>query len=233
MRKNTQNHLSGVYSLLGRLSATATVGAVSDGYVLHIPFIIALGLSWMLLGLVRSPRSQVDGDAQRRRMQALYAFAFVQGGLLAPSIQYYMNYSFDPTGLVISVLLYTGLIFASASLSAMYFSDELIMSVSTLLGSVLTTFLATSFMGILFGNSMVAGVSIYLGLAVFIGYILIDTRNIINRVENNPSAPRDTVNDALMLFTNLINIVAYLFNLFVQQENRKRREQIRRARRRS
>lgn len=97
---------------------------------------------------------------------------------------------------------------------------------STLLSIVMISTLASAF---LYHIPFLHTATTYLSVAIFSGFIVFDTQRIL---ENAISGAQDDIGDAMVLFTNVINLFIKILQVLMANEERKRREQEQNRRRR-
>lgn len=185
-----------------------------------IPSLAYLGLVVWLLSMP----SLSTNKPQRQRVFAGAAFA--QGLALAPlaALAGHLNASLFPMALVA-----TTLVFGCFSLSAAVAKRRSYLFLAGVLSSALSAlFWWRLGMAVFARRSAFAfEAELLVGLAVFVGYVLVDTQVIIERAS---AGDLDEVKHAVQLFGDFVSILVRVVILLMQREERARRE--RRQRRR-
>lgn len=136
----------------------------------------------------------------------------------------------DP-GIILTALLGTVAIFACFSLSAMLSQRRSLLYVGGLAGSALTLLMWGSLVSMFWPTTFFFNVQLYLGLAVFMGYVVFDTQMIIEKAEAETEAgvPHDVAMDAAKLFIDFVAIFVRL--AIILARNKGGRKEDRRNRR--
>jgi FtsH-binding integral membrane protein len=125
----------------------------------------------------------------------------------------------DPS-IIFSALSGSAVIFLSLTVTAMMTPRRSQLYLGGLLAAATSGLLWLSLINGFAHSASLFNAEIYIGLLVFAGYVLFDTQLI---VENSEEGRRDTVGDALELFTNLFAIFVRILVLLSQDRQRKRR----------
>ncbi|CAL5187690.1 unnamed protein product [Lathyrus oleraceus] len=213
-----RNHLKQVYLTLCFAVAAAAVGAY-----LHVLFhlggilttIACVGTSVWLLS---TPPYE-----ERKRLSLLMAAAMFQGASIGPLID--LAIQVDPS-LIFSSFVATALAFGCFSGAALVAKRREYLYLGGLVSSGLSILLWLHFASSIFGGSMaIFKFELYFGLLVFVGYIVVDTQEIVEKAH---FGDLDYVKHALTLFTDLAAIfvrilVIMLKNSGERTEKKKKR----------
>lgn len=185
-----------------------------------VPSLAYLGLVVWLLSMP----SQTSNKPLRQRVFAGAAFA--QGLALAPlaAIATQLDPSIAPMALVA-----TTLVFGCFSLSAAVAKRRSYLFLAGILSSALSVLFWWRLGMSVFARRSAFGfeAELLVGLAVFVGYVLVDTQVIIERAS---AGDLDEVKHAVQLFGDFVSILVRVVILLMQREERAQRE--RRQRRR-
>ncbi|XP_004511734.1 bax inhibitor 1 [Cicer arietinum] len=213
-----QNHLKQVY-----LTLCFAVVAAAVGTYVHVLFnlggflttIACVGTSVWLLS---TPPFE-----ERKRLTLLMAAALFQGASIGPLID--LAIQIDPS-LIFSSFVATALAFGCFSGAALVAKRREYLYLGGLLSSGLSILLWLHFASSIFGGSMaIFKFELYFGLLVFVGYIVVDTQEIVEKAH---FGDLDYVKHALTLFTDLVAIfvrilVIMLKNSGERTEKKKKR----------
>lgn len=159
------------------------------------------------------------------RRALLAGFGFFNGWSVAPLVD--MVFNIDASH-VLWTLVATAAIFISFSVSALMAPRRSQLYLGGILGTGLLVTGIASMANIFLGSTALFNAEIWVGLALFSGYILYDTQLIVESAE---SGMTDDVIHAAQLFTNLAAIFIRLLiilsrmNENSQQQQRRRRNQ--------
>ena len=162
-----KKYVSQVYLVL-----TGTVFAACIGTFLNIGFGIG-GMGTGFLGFLLILYIAFSPKSSTYRLPALLGFGLLEGMSLGPLVE--LVASIDPS-IVLTALVATIGIFVSFSLAAFYADKRMFMYLGAGLGSCLMFLLLgsiLSFFGI--GREFFFNLNLYLGLLVFMGYVVYDT----------------------------------------------------------
>ncbi|KAL2348200.1 hypothetical protein Fmac_002200 [Flemingia macrophylla] len=191
-----QNHLKQVYFTLCFAVLAAAVGAY-----LHVLFniggfftsVACVGTS---LWLLSTPPSE-----ERKRVTLLMLSSLFQGASVGPLID--LAIRIDPS-LIFSAFVGTSLAFACFSGAALVARRREYLYLGGLVSSGLSILLWLHFASSIFGGSTALfKFELYFGLLVFVGYIVVDTQEIVERAH---FGDLDYVKHALTLFTDLVAV---------------------------
>ncbi|TKY55499.1 Bax inhibitor 1 [Spatholobus suberectus] len=213
-----QNHIKRVYFTLCCAVVAAAVGAF-----LHVLWnvggflttVASIGsMAWLL---------SIPPFEERKRVSLLMASALFQGASIGPLID--LAIVIDPS-LILSAFVATSLAFACFSATALVARRREYLYLGGLLSSGLSILMWLHFASSLFGGSIALfRFELYFGLLVFVGYVIVDTQEIIERAH---FGDLDYVKHALTLFTDLAAIfvrilIIMLKNSSERNERKKKR----------
>ncbi|XP_075508737.1 bax inhibitor 1-like [Primulina tabacum] len=213
-----QNHLKQVY-----LSLCCALVASAVGAYLHIlfnvgGFLTTLGCMGSIIWLLSVPQYE-----EKKRMSLLMAAALFEGASVGPLIELAIN--FDPS-IVVSAFVGCAVAFGCFSAAAMVAKRREYLYLGGLLSSGLSILFWLHFASSIFGGSMALfKFELYFGLLVFVGYIVVDTQDIIEKAH---FGDLDYVKHALTLFTDFVAVfvrilIIMLKNASEKEEKKKKR----------
>ncbi|CAA3023006.1 bax inhibitor 1-like [Olea europaea subsp. europaea] len=212
-----QTHLKQVY-----LSLCCALIAAAVGAYIHI--------LWNIGGLLTTLASvgsifwllSVPPYEEQKRVSLLMAAALFQGASIGPLIE--LAIKFDPS-IVLGALVGCAVAFGCFSAAAMVARRREYLYLGGLLSSGLSILFWLHFASSIFGGSMALfKFELYFGLLVFVGYIVVDTQDIIEKAH---FGDLDYVKHALTLFSDfaavfvriLIIMVSGFTNFILRIEN--------------
>jgi len=209
-----RSHLKNVYATL-----TMSVLAASAGAYVHLftellkggGIMFALLSAGLALGLFMTPD---NGKNRGMRMSMLLGFAFLTGLGMGPllSMAIMMNPSIVP-----SALLLTTAIFACFTGAALFAPDGKYLYLGGTLLSGLSTLLFLGLLNIFFKSQLLFQAHLYIGLAIFCGFIMFDTQVIIRKARNGD---KDFIAHSLDLFIDFVQIFRKVLILLMQKDER-------------
>jgi len=228
-----RRHLVNVYSTLLLTVAFAAVGSIAHlryhigGLLTHLAsFVLVLAIAAATSSSSPSSPSSSWIKGVPNSLVLLCAFGFVQGASIGPLIE--MAVYVDPTLLVTAFVL-TANVFLCFTLTALYVPKRTTMALASILSSTLSFLFILSLLSLVFPTVWAYKLQLYLGLALFSGYIVLDTNTIIDGAERGGA---DAVRDAMRLFTNLVAVFVRILIILMQNskkdEGDRRRKTVRR-----
>jgi FtsH-binding integral membrane protein len=209
-----RGHLKNVYASLTMSVLSAAAGA----YVhLFTNLLQGGGLLFSLLGaglafgLYLTPD---NGKNRSSRLAMLLGFAFLTGLGLGPLLQ--LAVMMNPT-IVPTALMVTSAVFACFSGAALFAPDGKYLYLGGTLLSGLSTLMMLGLMNIFFRSQLLFQAHIYIGLAIFCGFIMFDTQVIIRKARNGD---RDFIAHSLDLFIDFVQIFRKVLILLMQKDER-------------
>ncbi|XP_061343947.1 bax inhibitor 1-like [Gastrolobium bilobum] len=214
-----QNHLKKVYFTL----CFAVVAAAAGAY-LHVlcnigGFLTSVACVGSSIWLLSTPPYE-----EQKRITLLMAGSLFQGASIGPLIDLAIH--IDPS-LIFSAFVGTSLAFACFSGAALVARRREYLYLGGLVSSGLSILLWLHFASSIFGGSTALfKFELYFGLLVFVGYIVVDTQQIVEKAH---FGDLDYVKHALTLFTDLAAIfvrilVIMLKNSSARNEKKKKRK---------
>ncbi|EIE20198.1 Bax inhibitor-1 like-protein [Coccomyxa subellipsoidea C-169] len=217
-----QKHLEKVYLTLSAALLIAAVGTYVNiltglgGFVAAIGFVVCA--TWLTM-------TEPNAYNLNKRYALLAGAAFSQGLTLGPLIS--MVLAVHP-GILFTAFLATAASFACFSGAAMLSRRRSWLYLSGTLSSAMSIMLVMRLATWMFGGRALAfQLELYGGLAVFLGYILLDTQVIIEKAYQGN---KDHIRGALDLFVDFMAIFVRLLVILMQNAEKKeeRRERKRR-----
>ncbi|QCD81382.1 bax inhibitor 1-like [Vigna unguiculata] len=213
-----QNHIKRVYFTLCCAVVAAAVGAF-----LHVlwnigGFLTTVGSIGTMVWLLSTPPFE-----EQKRLSLLMASALFQGASIGPLID--LAIAIDPS-LIFSAFVATSLAFGCFSAAALVARRREYLYLGGLLSSGLSILMWLHFASSLFGGSIALfKFELYFGLLVFVGYVIVDTQEIIEMAH---FGDLDYVKHALTLFTDSAAIfvrilIIMLKNSSERNERKKKR----------
>ncbi|GER50593.1 BAX inhibitor-1 [Striga asiatica] len=215
-----QTHLKQVYLALCCALVASAVGAY-----LHILWNIGglltiLGCLGCMVWLYSEPVYK-----EKKRVSLLMAAAVFEGATVGPLIE--LAIDFD-SSILVGAFVGCALAFASFSAAAMVARRREFLYLGGLLSSGLSILLWLHFASSIFGGSMgLFKFELYFGLLIFVGYIVVDTQDIIERAH---LGDLDYVNHALTLFSDFVAVFVRI--LIIMLKNASEKEEKKRKKRR-
>jgi FtsH-binding integral membrane protein len=209
-----RSHLKNVYASLTMTVASATIGAyvhlftniLQGGGLLFS--LVAVGLA---LGLHFNPD---NGKNRGQRLAMLLGFGFLTGLGMGPLLQMamMMNPSIVPTAFLVSATIFG--CFTGASLMA---PDGKYLYLGGTLMSGLSTLMWLGLLNIFFRSQLLFQAHIWIGLAVFCGFIMFDTQMIIRKAK---MGDKDFIAHSLDLFIDFVQVFRKVLILLMQKDER-------------
>nr|XP_018632136.1 bax inhibitor 1-like isoform X1 [Nicotiana tomentosiformis] len=216
-----QTHLKQVY-----LTLCCALVASAAGVYLHILWNIGGLLTtlacmgsmvWLLLS---SPYQE-----QQKRVALLMAAALFEGASIGPLIK--AGIDFDPS-IVIGAFVGCAVVFGCFSAAAMVARRREYLYLGGLLSSGVSLLCWLQLASSIFGGSMALfKFELYFGLLVFVGYIVVDTQEIIEKAH---LGDLDYVKHALTLFTDFVAVFVRILIIMLKNASEKEEEKKKRRR---
>ncbi|KAF8412928.1 hypothetical protein HHK36_000900 [Tetracentron sinense] len=215
-----QNHLKQVY-----LSLCCALVASAVGVYLHLlcnigGFLTTLGCMGSIIWVLSTPPYE-----EKKRVALLMAAALFQGASVGPLIDLVIK--IDPS-ILISAFVGTAVAFGCFSAAAMLARRREYLYLGGLLSSGISILFWLHFASSIFGGSTaIFKFELYFGLLVFVGYMVVDTQDIIEKAH---LGDLDYVKHALTLFTDFAAVFVRILIIMLknasekdEKERRKRR----------
>ena len=215
-----QNHLKQVYFTLCCAVVASAVGAY-----LHVLWNIgglltALASIGSYVWLMSTPPFE-----EQKRVTLLMVSALFQGAYIGPLID--LAIQVEPS-LIFTAFVGTSLAFACFSAAALVAKRREYLYLGGMLSSGLSVLMWLHFASAIFGGSIALfKFELYFGLLVFVGYVIVDTQEIIERAH---FGDLDYVKHAMTLFTDLAAIFVRILVIMLKnsveknEKKNKRRE---------
>lgn len=210
-----RSHLKNVYATL-----TMSIMASATGAYVHMftdllrggGIVFSLLGAGLALGLFFTPD---NGKNRTVRLGMLLGFAFLTGLGLGPllDLAIMMNPSIVP-----SALMLTCIVFACFSGAALFAPDGKYLYLGGSLLSGLSTLFFLGLLNIFFRSQLLFQAHLYLGLAIFCGFIMFDTQVIIEKARRGD---KDFIAHSLDLFIDFIQIFRKVLIILMQKEESK------------
>merc|ERR1711874_598751 len=200
-------------------SLTMTVLASTAGAYVHLftdllsggGILCSLLAAGLAFGLFLTPD---NGKNRSTRMGMLLGFGFLTGLGLGPLLQLaiMMNPSIVPTALLVTSTVFA--CFTGASLMA---PDGKYLYLGGTLMSGLSTLMWLGLLNIFFRSQLLFQAHIWIGLAVFCGFIMFDTQMIIRKAR---LGDKDFIAHSLDLFIDFVQVFRKVLILLMQKDER-------------
>ncbi|CAL5197929.1 unnamed protein product [Lathyrus oleraceus] len=206
-----QNHIKRVYFTL-----CCAIAASAAGAFVHVlwnigGFLTTVASIGTMIWLLSTPPFE-----ERKRVYLLMASAFFQGASIGPLID--LAIVIDAS-LIVTAFVATSLVFACFSAAALVARRREYLYLGGLLSSGLSILMWLHFASSIFGGSTALfQFELYFGLLVFVGYIIVDTQEIIERAH---LGDLDYVKHALTLFTDLAAIFVRILVILLKNSAEK------------
>ncbi|KAL8533152.1 hypothetical protein ACS0TY_009413 [Phlomoides rotata] len=213
-----QTHLKQVYLALCCALVASAVGAY-----LHIllnigGLLTTIGCVGCIIWLFSTPSYQ-----EQKKVSLLMAAALLEGASLGPVIELAIDFDLS---ILVSAFVGCAVAFGCFSGAAMVARRREYLYLGGLLSSGLSILFWLHFASSIFGGSIALfKFELYFGLLVFVGYIVVDTQDIIEKAH---LGDLDYVNHALTLFTDFVAVfvrilIIMLKNASEKEEKKKKR----------
>ncbi|CAG7894890.1 hypothetical protein BRARA_B02945 [Brassica rapa] len=213
-----QNHLKRVY-----LTLCCALVASAFGAYLHVLWNIGgilttIGCFGSMIWLLSSPPYE-----QQKRLSLLFLSAVLEGASVGPLIK--LAVDFDPS-ILVTAFVGTAIAFICFSGAAMLARRREYLYLGGLLSSGLSMLMWLQFASSIFGGSAsIFKFELYFGLLIFVGYMVVDTQDIIEKAH---LGDMDYVKHSLTLFTDFVAVfvrvlIIMLKNSADKEDKKKRR----------
>lgn len=165
---------------------------------------------------------------ERKRFSLLMAASVFQGASLGPLFK--LAIDVDPS-ILVTAFVGTALAFACFSGAAIVAKRREFLYLGGLLTSGLSILLWVQFASLIFGHSSASfKVELYFGLLIFLGYMVFDTQDIIERAH---TGDLDYVKHALTLFTDFVAVLVRILIIMLKNSSNKSEEEEKKRKKRS
>lgn len=160
-----------------------------------------------------------------RRVWYLLAFGFFQGCSVGPLVDTALRV--DPA-LITTAFVVTANLFVCLSLTALYVQRRSMFALAAILSTATSTLLIISIISIFWRSVFLFTIHLYLGLFVFLAYILFDTQMIVEKCETMGDYTGDAyVDSALTLFIDFVAVFVRILAILLRnsgEKNERRRD---------
>lgn len=215
LEKPVKNHLMKVYTTMGLALIACAIGSyIHMSQIYTAGLLTGIGTIVAVLALVLMAPTPENGGIRFGLLMAVAALSGInQGPLLDLAV------SVDPS-LVMTAFLATSLVFICFSISALLSDDRKWLAIGGILSSGLSWLILFGFLNIFIKSALIFEIKLYVGLAIFCGYILYDTQLIVEKRRNGDE---DFIGHCLMLFLDFLNIFRHILILLTDKEVKKDR----------
>eukprot|EP00919_Chromeraceae_sp_WS-2016_P049848 GHVR01118150.1.p1 GENE.GHVR01118150.1~~GHVR01118150.1.p1 ORF type:complete len:254 (+),score=-2.62 GHVR01118150.1:29-763(+) len=212
-----QTHLQRVYSVLAAGIAITACGVWIQMNFMRIHSFFAL-IGYLFIShlvLARRTRGSAVKDVAPMDRVCLSIFAFLLQGMALGDL---MAIAFQFPAVVPSAFFGTMAIFSCMSVSAIFARRRSFFYLIGGLGSVLSLLVIVSFISLLVGiPDIVFMATVYIGLLMFVGYILVHTQMIIERAYQGEC---DFISDAFSLYTDIVAVFIRILVILMNNEKK-------------
>jgi len=156
---------------------------------------------------------------QTTRYYILHGFAFMKGVSLGPLL--FTVIKMDAHELIWQAFLGTALIFGIFSLAALIAPRNSYLYLGAPLASALTILMYIGLLSLFFPGPFQFYLNLYLGLMVFVGYVLYDTQNMMAKASRGST---DYVTDALELFIDFVALFVRILIILSNNKGKKKND---------
>jgi len=212
---SVRSHLKNVYATLTMSIMSAALGSYVHLYTNMLQgggilfSLLGMGLA---IGLYAYPD---NGKNRKTRFGMMLGFAFLTGLGLGPLLD--MAMMMNPS-IIPSALMLTSVVFASFTGAALVAPSGQYLYLGGSLLSGLSTLMFLAFINIFFRSQLLFQAHLYLGVAIFCGFIMFDTQVIIEKARRGD---KDFVAHSLDLFIDFVQIFRKVLILLMQKESNK------------
>lgn len=221
LSEKVQNHLRQVYATLAATMMAGILGVAFFLYTHLSPFLSTLGMMVLLFGLTFENRTV----SPEKRLPRLLLFGFFQGSAVGSLVEVALSVS--PI-IVVQAFLATVAVFVSFAVVATLSERRSMLYLYGLVSSGLSWLMLASFANLFLGSAALFNAEIYLGLALFVGYVCADSQMIIERADMGDD---DYVRHALELFLDFVAIFVRILSIFIRSRLDARDAEARKKRR--
>nr|ACO15740.1 Bax inhibitor 1 [Caligus clemensi] len=210
-----KKHLKNAYASLALSIGSFGVGGyvqMYSNYFQHIGFLPNLLSSLLALALYSTADT---GKNRMQRLSMLLGFAFLNGVGFGPLLS--MAMAQNPA-IIPSSFLMTISIFAAFSGVALYAPSRQYLYLGGVLLSALSSLFWLSLFAIFAQSYVLFKIKLWAGFAIFCGFIVFDTQNIIRKCE---AGDKDFIRHSIDLFIDFINLLKDITIILMDKERPK------------
>jgi len=205
-----QDHLKRVYLALAATMVAACAGTVFYMYTHLTPFLSCIAMMFLLFGLTFES-AQVPPE---RRLPRLLLFGFFQGASIGSLVEHAFHVS---PALVGQAFFLTVMTFGCFAAAATFSERRSLLYLYGMISTGMSWLIFASFFNIFFRSVFLFETEVFLGLALFIGYVCADSQIIIERAD---LGDMDFVRHALGLFLNFVAIFIRILIILLRSKER-------------
>lgn len=218
LSEGARSHLLRVYALLTAGVISASLGCYADMRYWHYGSLTTALIGAFLFGLARSNVTVSAKDNTTGVLLFLLACS-LEGISLSPLV--HTAYMYYPAALT-TAFLSTIAVFASFSVAAIVAKRREFFFLAGLLGTAASIMAILSFTNMVIRSQTILDIQIFGGLAMFIGYILLDTQVMIERYENgNFHFRTNFVRPACDLFGDLVGVFVRILIILMKKADKR------------
>nr|ADD24411.1 Bax inhibitor 1 [Lepeophtheirus salmonis] len=207
-----KKHLKNVYACLGLSVTSFAVGGyvqMYSSFFQHIGFLPNLISTFPALALFFSSD---NGKNRLQRLSMLLGFAFLNGVGFGPLMSMAMmkNPAIIPSSFLMAISIFaafSGMALYAPSRQYLYLGGVLLSALSSLFWLSLISYFAHSY--------LIFKIQLWAGLAVFCGFVVFDTQNIIQKCE---AGDKDFIRHSVDLFIDFVNILKDIMIILMDKE---------------
>eukprot|EP01013_Petalomonas_cantuscygni_P011223 TRINITY_DN24594_c0_g1_i1.p1 TRINITY_DN24594_c0_g1~~TRINITY_DN24594_c0_g1_i1.p1 ORF type:complete len:242 (-),score=56.09 TRINITY_DN24594_c0_g1_i1:449-1174(-) len=212
-----RHHLVDVYRKLFAGVMVACVGVMTSMYFqVAAPLLTAFVAVGALMYMMSLPLSR---ENHTTRLAAYAAFTFFKGMSIGPLVD--MALMVDPS-VVATAVAATGAVFLAFSVVALTARRREYLYLGGVLASATSVIFFLGLFNLLFGSTLVFDVTLWGGLLLFVGWVVVDTQIIIEKAAQ--SAQPDALAHAAELFVDLVAIFVRVLIILLRNNNKRNRD---------
>jgi len=204
-------HLTQVYTTLCGTVLVAALGTFSHMLYNVGGALTAIASIATLVWLLATP----EQFNEQKRAAILMCFSFFQGCTIGPLVEY--AYAINPE-IIVTAFMGTVCIFACFSAFSMFSDRRTSLYLGGIVASGLSLLFWLSIANIFLRVEWIVNIQLYLGLLVFVGFVVVDTQMIIEKASQGST---DYVRHTLELFLDFVNIFIRLLAILGKKEEKK------------
>lgn len=208
-----QRHLAKVYALLAYGTVVCAAGAATGIWAGH-----PLGVGAVLLTIGSLLWLSFAREKQGQRAVAFSSLSFFQGMGISALVD--MALQMDQ-GIVLTAVLCTSVMFLSFSGFALLSKRRSLLYLGGLLATALNILFFTSLANMFLRTKLLLDLSLYGGLLMFAGYIIVDTQMIIERASSGTMFAHM---DAAELFIDLVAVFVRVLIILMKNSEKDRKK---------
>jgi len=211
----TKQHLAKTYIALIMTVMAGAVGALAHLWFNIGGLLTQLGMFVALIAFQTTPSQ--DSNKLASRAALLLTFGVLQGMSLGPLIE---HVAFIDPSIVTTAFFGTAIVFACFSAAALVAKRRSYLYLGGFLSSCLSLLFWGGLVNMFLRSYLFFNVQLYLGLAMFCGFVIFDTQLI---VERHNDGDNDFLGHSMRLFVDFVAIFVRLL-IILSRNSKKRRE---------